>query len=254
MKQVLRRVGISLLLSALVLLTGCGIGKTEDPPQAYQMGEASLPSLNALVSLDDGFTFEEIKSEQDSSQSNSAETQEVTYKYGGLTQANKIAEEYTTTLESDLDCTVAADQENGGTPDFSDNEGQAIAFCQIEDTDEDFLLTVEWGEDFCSVTPSMVAATDLSWTQPSEITLEEATAYFESMDPAELGLSESSMDQYTVFPQEGMVLLDGEPCLCMNVYLASTQRFEQSYLLKLPGFEIYRLNRASGEAVPLTQS
>ena len=75
--------------------------------------------------------------------------------------------------------------------------------------------------------------------------------YMESLSPAYLGLSGSSMEQYTVIPQDGLVRLDEQACLCVNVYLSETHQFQQSYLLTLPALQVYSLDRTTGHATLL---
>lgn len=228
------------LLTAALLLSGCGGG--QEPPQTYDLVEKTLPSLNQAVTLDDGFTFEQTTNEEDGS---------VTYIYSQLSSGGETTQAYTQILESDYDCTVWTDQDTGKA-DFSADSGEAKAAQPLEDSEEVFLLTIQWDETSCSITPSL-AQKDVLPSSNTDLgmTLDEAVSYFESMPPSYLGLSGSSMDEYRVYPQEGTAFLDGEPCLRMNVYLAETHQLEQSYLLTLPARQVYVLDEETGQAVPL---
>ena len=231
----------ALLLAVLLMLTACGGSPKEEPPQVYVIGEDSLPSLNALVTLADDISF---------TQSTGEDGETITYTYSGLEDSAKTAQEYATALESDYECSIGADETTGGTADFTAVPGQAVAICSATDPAQMLVLTIQWEETSCSVTPSLAQAADLSWSQPEAITLEEATAYVESLPASYLQLS-GSMDEYNVIPQEGTVHLDDKPCLCINIYLAATHQFQNSYLLTLPDMEVYLLNRETGEATPL---
>ena len=229
----------ALLLAAL--LTACGSSEKQEPPQVYVVGEDSLPSLNALVTLDEGFQFQQSVGED-------GET--ITYVYSGLSDGAGTAQAYTEALETDYECQIGADAQTGGTADFTAASGQAAAIRSATDPAQTFVLSIQWEESSCSVTPSLVQTADLSWPQPDTVTLEEAVAYVKSLSPAYLGLT-GSMDDYNVIPQDGIVMLDDRPCLCVNVYLAQTHQIQHSYLLTLPDLQVYLLDRTTGEASPL---
>lgn len=230
------------LLAVVLLLAGCGGSDKEEPPQNYTLGESSLPSLSTLVTLGDDAQFQQTEDEDAGT---------VTYVYSQLTSGSQAAQDYTQALEQDYSCRILADLETGGTPDFSASSGQALAAQESEDSEDVLLLTIQWEDTSCSVTPSQTTKDTLPQSQSESITLDEAVSYLESLPTSYLGLS-GSMDQYTVLPQEGTALLDGKPCLCLDVYLSETHAFEQSYLLTVPEMQVYRLDREIGQAVPLS--
>lgn len=227
-------------LLAVLLLTACGGSK--EPPQEYTLEEEIIPSLTALVTLEN-VQFEETTGEDDA----------VTYVYSGLSNSGEIAKEYTQALESDQQCTIATDSETSGAPDFTASSGQALAAKELEDSEQLFLLTIQWEETSCSVTPSLADADAMPQPQEDQsITLDEATALLEAMSPSQLGLTGSSMSEYLVYPQEGTVLLDDQPCLLLNVYAATDHQYRGSYLLTVPARQVYKLDRATGEVSPLS--
>lgn len=226
-------------LLAALLLTSCG-GK--EPPEEYTVEEETIPSLTALVTLEN-VDFEETTGEHDT----------VTYVYSGLSNGGEIAKEYTQALESDQECTIATDSETTGAPDFTASSGQALAGKTLEDSEQILLLTIQWEETSCSVTPSLADADAMPQEQADQsITLEQAVARLKAMTPTQLGLSGSSMADYLVYPQEGTVFLDDQPCLLMNIYSAADHKFQQSYLLTVPAMQVYTLDRTTGEASPLS--
>ena len=236
----------ALLCAAALLLSGCG-GKSQQPPETYDLENDSLPALTALVSLNSEFSFDETQQEDGEN------GESFTYLYSSLDNGGQTAQEYAQALEKDYECTVYPDEETGTSVDFSAPSGQALVARPLEGGEEDdrFLLTIAWDETSCSVTPSVVQQADLPQTQTSSITLEEAVAYFHTVPPSYLGLSGSSMDEYLLFPQEGTVFLEDQPCLCINVYSAQTHQFQQSYLLSVPDLQVFKLDRDSGQATPL---
>lgn len=226
-------------LLAALLLTSCG---SKEPPQEYTVEEETIPSLTALVTLEN-VQFEESTGEDDT----------VTYVYSGLSNGGEIAKEYTQALESDEQCTIATDSKTSGAPDFTVSSGQALAAKELEDSEQLLLLTIQWEETSCSVTPSLADADAMPQPQKDQsITLDKAAAVLEAMSPSQLGLTGSSMTEYLVYPQEGTVFLDDQPCLLLNVYAATDHQYRGSYLLTVPALQVYKLDRATGEASPLS--
>ncbi len=229
------------LLTALLLLAGCGgRDKAADLPENYTVDEESLPSLNSLVTLDSDVQFQQNQDE---------ESGNTTYVYSQLSSGGETAQSYTQALEADYDCTIEPDPESGSETDFSAASGEVLAAHETEDPEEVLLLTIQWDETSCSVTPSLTPASELP--QPETVTLEEAVDCLRKMPPEQLGLSGQTAD-YLFIPQDGTVLLDGQSCYCINVYQRQPYQFQQSFLLTLPDLQVYRLDRASGQASPLT--
>ena len=227
-------------LLAVLLLSSCGGSK--EPPQEYTLEEETIPSLTALVSLEN-VQFEEKTGEGDT----------LTYVYSGLSNGGEIAKEYTQALKSDQKCTIASDSETSAAPDFTASSGQALAARELEDSEQLFLLTIQWEETSCSVTPSLADADAMPPSMEDQsITLDDAAALLEAMPPSQLGLAGSSMSEYLVYPQEGTVFLDDQPCLLLNVYAAADHQYQGSYLLPVPALQVYTLDRATGEASPIS--
>lgn len=227
------------LLTAALLLTSCG-GKAE-PPQEYTLGEDTLPSLTALVEQE-GVEFEESAGEDDV----------VTYVYSKLEHSGEAAKTYTETLEKDYDCTIATDSKTSGAPDFTASSGQALAARALEDSDQLFLLTIQWEDDACSVTPTL--ADQDAMPQEAEqqlVTMEEVIDLLEKKTPAALNLTGTSMEEYLVYAQEGLVHLDDQAALLLNVYAATDHQYRASYLVTVPAMKVYQLNRATGEVTAL---
>lgn len=237
MKRILR--AALPIAAAALLLSACSANK-EEPPQSYTLGDNSLPSLTALVSLDD-VQFKTTDGENDT----------VTYVYSKLSSGGETAQAYAQALETDYSCTLAADAETSGAPDFSSESGQVLAGEKLEDSTQIFLLTIQWEETSCSVTPSLAEEDALPQEEPQSLTLQEAIDYVTSLSPSYLGLQGSSMEQYTVLPQDGTVLLDNQPCLLLNIYQTSDHQLQGSYLLQVSTMQVYHLDRSTGEVTPV---
>ena len=151
------------LLTALLLLAGCGGGDDGAAlPESYTVGEESSPALNTLVTLNSDAQFQQTQDEESDS---------VTYLYSQLTSGSETAQTYTQALETDCGYTIEPD-EKGGSVDFSASSGQVLAVHETEDPEEVLLLTIQWEETSCSVTPSLTPAAELP--QPESVTLKQA--------------------------------------------------------------------------------
>ena len=80
------------------------------------------------------------------------------------------------------------------------------------------------------------------------MTLASAVDHFKSISPASLGLSGASMEEYHIQSQDGVVMVDGAPCMQLRVYsnqnVEQTNEFMGSFLMTSDGAHIYRLNEA----------
>lgn len=227
------------LLTALLLLAGCGGGDGGAAlPESYTVGEESSPALNTLVTLNSDAQFQQTQDEESDS---------VTYLYSQLTSGSETAQTYTQALETDCGYTIEPD-EKGGSVDFSASSGQVLAVHETEDPEEVLLLTIQWEETSCSVTPSLTPAAELP--QPESVTLKQAVEHLQSVPPEQLGLPGKAED-YLFVPQDGTVLLDDQPCYCVNVYQRQPYQYRDSFLLTLPDLQIYQLDRDSGQATPV---
>ena len=80
------------------------------------------------------------------------------------------------------------------------------------------------------------------------MTLSAAVDHFKSISPASLGLSGASMEEYHIQSQDGVVMVDGEPCMQLRVYsdnnVERTNELMGNFLMTSDGAHIYRLNEA----------
>ena len=231
-----KRYLIALFLCAACALSGCG---GEQPPDAYSAAEDSLPSLTALVSP-----------AGDPQCTEQTEDGAVSYCYTGLDNTVQAVTDYRQALETDYAC-VPLSAQGRRLPEDEDlsAEGELILARESDSGSGLFQLDVTWDQDSCTISPSY----DESGTLPEEdssMTTAEAVDYFSTLPPASLGLSGSTMAEYSVFCEDGQVLLDGVPCLCLNVYQSG--RYQASYLFSPGSRQIYRLDRTTEQVTPLT--
>lgn len=228
---------ISLLAGALAL---AGCSSSPEPPADYTLDQSSLPAVNELVDLGEEFQFNQSTDEDGA----------LSYAYSGLSSGMQTARDYTQALEDSWTCRIMADTQTGADAEFTSTAGQAVAVCETSDPQQEFVLTIQWTENSCTVSPALMQTSDVAAPAPdtTSVTLEQAVDALKAQSPQQLGLSGESMEDYLIFAQDGTAMLDDQPCVCVNVYLAQTHKFEQSYLLTLPDLTIYRLDRASGQA------
>ena len=102
--------------------------------------------------------------------------------------------------------------------------------------------------------PSPVYAAELRITQPSvqALTVSEAIQRLKSCTPALLGLSGASMEEYEVYAEEGLVLVDSSPCLQLNVYSSTPRQYRGCYLMTVDGAHLYQLDRDASQVTELT--
>lgn len=223
-----------LLLLCGAMLSGCGGDKL---PDTYSVGEESLPSLTALVTLD--------KTPQCAEQTEGDTT---SYCYTELDAPVQAVTDYRSALESDYDCVpLSADGARLAQDETLSDQGELILARESESGL--FQLDLTWDDTSCTVTPSF----DAGGTLPEEsasMTMGEAVDYFRSLPPSALGLPGESMSDYSIFCEDGLVLLDGAPCLCLNVYQDGS--YQGSFLFSPSDKSIYQLDRSTGQSRPLT--
>lgn len=227
---------MAVLVGAACALSGCG---GEKPPETYSIDADSLPSLTALVSP-----------AGDPQCTEQTEGDTASYCYTGLEDTVQAVSDYRQALEADYACIpLSAQGQRLPEDETLSDEGEMVLARESDSGSGLFALDVTWDADSCTVTPSY----DESGTLPAEsepMTTEEAVDYVSSLSPASLGLSGDTMSDYSIFCEDGQVLLDGVPCLCLNVYRGG--HYQASFLFSPGDRQIYRLDRSTEQVTPLT--
>ena len=113
-----------------------------------------------------------------------------------------------------------------------------------EDEEKQMLsLTIGWNPEECYVTVARIDGGIVPPPKREPLTLSQAVDYFYKQKPADLGLSGESMREYQVFALDGAVMVDGIPCLRMNVYSKDpnthTNVIAGQYLMSGDGAQLY---------------
>lgn len=231
-----------LLVAVAVSLLLSGCGKKASPPDSYTINEDTLPSLSASVTLDETMQFSEEKGEDG----------ETSYVYGELASGGETAKEYAKALEEGSSCKLLTADAAGYADDsaFSEESGEVLVATESQSGTGLFQLDLQWDATSCTVTPAYAEDGKMP-EDTSAMTLDEAVEYLQSMSPAALGLSGKDMSGYQIFPEDGLAMLDGQPCISMNVYSLATHQYEGTYLIAGESNQVYRLDRSTGEAVSI---
>lgn len=100
-----------------------------------------------------------------------------------------------------------------------------------------------------SALPQTAEQTSAFSEKNTVFTVAEAVEYMSLLPPAELGLPGDSMKSYLIYPEEGMVLVDGRSCTKIGVYelmpATQTNRVLGIYLLARDRSHLYRLDPAT---------
>lgn len=227
---------MTLLICAAAVLSGCG---GEELPETYSAGEDSLPSLTALVALDPSPQCAE-----------ETEGEATSYRYTGLDTPVQAVTDYRDALETDYNCVpLSAQGDRMAEDETLSDSGELILAKESASGDGLFQLDLTWDEASCTITPSFDEGAALP-EESSSMTMDDAVNYVRSLPPSSLGLSGDTMSGYDIFCEDGLVLLDGAPCLCLNIYLSGS--YQGSFLLSPASKSLYRLNRSTGEVRPLS--
>ena len=78
------------------------------------------------------------------------------------------------------------------------------------------------------------------------MTTMEALDYIRAMEPADLGLTGESMEEYRIYALDGVVKVDDIPCLHVNIYQtdnpAGSNAVAGNFFISADGQHIYRLD------------
>lgn len=225
------------------VLPGCsGEEKDEGLPAEYSFSdEEKLPALG-MVEEKEG-TVCTVETDP--------ETETESYVYTGLASGGEAAKEYVNQMMEEYDCAVVDEQ---GTkqqePTFTEESGSVILGKNSQDETGMLQLKVEWSKDSCTVTPALVEGITVQDGAQNNLTVDEAVSQLESMTPQQLGLTGDSMAAYQVYAQEGYAMVDDIGCFCINVYTldgVGSHQIEGTYLVRVDGMGIYRLNRQTNQ-------
>lgn len=226
----------------MLLLSGCG-GEKAAPPDAYTIGEDTLPAIQVQ---DENLSFSE---ETDS------ETQQTSYLYEDEDSKDKeqLLTQYAKMLQDDYQCSAIDDKGVvQSMPDFSDETGDALLGMDSATGKGLFILHIQWNSESFTITPEYDADLQVEDNSETTKTLDEILLMFENASPKQLNLSGDSMTDYSIYPEEGYILIDQNPYIRINIYLASNHQYEKTFIVSPDGTQIYELNRDTNQLTAIT--
>lgn len=238
------------LCAALCLpLAACGDkDEAPEPPAAYEIGGERIPSLDESL----GETEYELTAVEEPGEG--AEPEACRYTYAGLPSGGRAAEGYAALLTGEAYGFEPVDGTGAVTeaPDYTAEEGAVALARPATEEGRVLRLSVAWTATGCTVELERPAGEATRPAQP--MTNNDAVAFLKELPPTRLGLEGESMGSYLVCPVEGQVLVDGVPCLRLNVYLrdgAQVNRIVGTYMLTGDRRHLYRLEPGGDSVVAL---
>ena len=210
--------------SAVCLLVGCG-SKAPDPPGDYTLGGDSVQSLNAVLGEDVQWqiTAAQTPETQAAASSSAASGGDETclYTYEKLETAGQSVQKYVEKLTEEADGFQIVDETETAAepPDYTAESGSVALAKTASETGKVLRLDISWTATDCQIVvtrPEGEVSADTPEAEP--MTNDDAVRYMQGLSPAALGLSGDSMADYSVYPMEGGVLVDGMLCLKLQIY------------------------------------
>lgn len=235
--------------ASLCLLTACG--GDEEVLEAYTLdgsGETVVAFDSVLNAGEAVMTSVDVPTEM---ATQAGLELSHTYHYGQMEDPAALAARYIGVLRDEQGFTPVDDQirQLAEDPNLETLTGSLILAKKTEsDSKKLFRVVVDWSEYAVAVQVAEVAgriqpppeppkeeSSDESGTaivgagsQPTS--MPEQIEYFYTLDPAKLGLDGSDMSEYTVYAQQGRVLVDSISCREIMVYRADEQSGQNVYM------------------------
>jgi len=234
----------------LLLLTGCG--KKETAPTAYTVGENSVPSLDTIMAEGEGVFASSDGPIPDYPEDHLFYYRHVTApKDLALRYQDKLLEEGFVLIDENNEEIEEAD-------DVRERSGTILLGKPAAEGTGIFRVIMGWSQNSCSVQTAVIEGEIAMIPEepdpeegPSPTTLPEQVEYFRTMSPSELGLTGSTMEDYHIFPTEGLVEVDDITCRQINVYTDENtdggHAIVGTYLLSLDEQHLFKLNLLTNE-------
>lgn len=241
-------------LLALLLLVSCN--KEVPAPETYEIDGESIPSFSK--GLGEGETANLASEDLPKDSGESADAQFVYY-YDSLASGGKAAEEYAALLTGEDVGFLVVDENNTPTedaPDYTAEEGTVLLAKTATTQGKILQVQIFWKAAECDVTVTRPEG-KIAPKQVEAMTLPQAIQFLEGLKPTVLGLEGDSMSAYRVYVTDGRVLVNGVPCVRLQVYRnhlpEGSNAIAGSYLLTGDKQHLYRQEK-SGAVVELQLS
>lgn len=207
---------------AVCLMTSCG-SKAPDPPENYTLGEDHVQSLNAVLGEENSGKLTEMETPETAAEASSSslgiDAETCLYTYEKLDTGGETVRQYVEKLTGEENGFQVVDENGAVTdpPDYSATEG-SVALAKTASEDGKVLrMDISWTATDCQITLTRPEGT-VGTADAEPMTYVDAVDFIKSLSPATLGLKGSSMADYSVYPMDGAVLVDGILCLKLQAY------------------------------------
>lgn len=214
--------------------------------------------------VDDSAEADSTNEDEDGADAEEEQMEEyplIGYRYEGLEDARTLVAAYSALLATkDIGFTYAADNlkpaseaptvdEDAGTlyltgmtteAESGDSEKQTVA------------MRIDWEDTTCAITMELMptSMTVLPHSSSSglsqQITFSGAVDTIKRMTPASLGLEGETMEDYRVYSRDGLVLINGQSCMRIDIYRkdgrTDTHIAAGNYYLSSDGLHLYRFD------------
>ena len=235
----------------------------EEPPFAREEEETAEAELLSSVEPENPAEEDGEEPAEEPEEEEEPEVTAIGYRYEGVKNAAGLALAYATLLTTeDMGFRLVNEElreptEEDTLPDFTAAEGEALLFLELplpEDADETtepqaVAMRLSWEEGICTVLLDIVPVPEELRPEngPQQtITFSEAVDRFKAMHPSVLGLPGDSMESYQVYSMNGMVLINDQPCMHLDVYsvdeTTQTNVMAGCYYISSDGTRLYELN------------
>lgn len=231
-------------------------GETEE--QESEKDDGSAPETQQ----DEGSSGEENAEEGEEAQEEPAEPPVITavrYRYEGYADQKELLMAYAAFMTApDVGFSFVDESlvrlKEGQHPIMTTHRGiVTLARNAVDEADAGKAMTIqlEWTDTNCFVTVDTPEGRVTDPPPPptanasTAMTLMEAMDFVNSLDPADLGLPGSSMEDYTIYAMDGAVMIDNIPCMHINVYdnhASGTNVVAGQYFMSADGQHIYLLH------------
>ena len=228
-----KNMAVVLCAAVLVcLLTGCQSKGEEEKltVDTYAIESESVPAMQVEENVEVSMT------------------DPVTYAYIGWENAGESVSQYVETMTAEENgFSVAKAKE---APDYTKEKGDVkLTKAATSDESKRIALELSWYPGICTVAVSLEDAAggaNGGDTEEQTLTQTEAVEKLQGLRPAVLELAGDSMDDFNVYVRNGLVDVNGEACIWLEIYTdatkAGTNAHMGTYYLSRDGKRLYSLN------------
>ena len=252
-------------LGSVAYLLVFGGEEAPEPPEEYALGEDRVESLNSALGQENSGTLTEMKTPEEAAPdgssvgSSDAVGEACYYTYQKLETGGESVRQYVEKLTAEENGFQIVDESGAAAdpPNYANQKGSLTLAKAASEDGRLLQMNVSWSGGDCQITltrpeGTMPAAKE---AEKEPMTYVEAVDFLKSLSPATLGLEAESVRDYSVYPMDGAVLVDGILCLKLQVYPPNEEGqanvIAGTYLLSGDKTHLYLLQDGTVRQLPL---